>query len=361
MELSVKAGRKFPGFSLDMEFTARSGRLGILGASGSGKSMCLRMLAGILRPDEGRICYNERTFYDGAAGIDLRSQDRNVGYLFQNYALFPTMTVAGNIACAVRGSRAEREERVSEMLSRFRLSGLSRRYPAELSGGQQQRVALARIMAYRPELILLDEPFSALDVYLKDQMQAELTEQLADYDGMVILVSHSRDEIYRFSSELLIVENGRIEEHGGTRELFKAPGRKVTARLTGCKNFSRAERCGEHAVRALDWGILIRTKREIPEDIRFIGYRAHDFLPVWEEDPEKEGGGCGIENAIPVGLKNIAELPFERNYYFRPLGEGASPDVLLSCFLQRERWKEFDERGIPRFLKLAEEKILFLR
>ena len=135
MELSVKAGRKFPGFSLDMEFTARSGRLGILGASGSGKSMCLRMLAGILRPDEGRICYNERTFYDGAAGIDLRPQDRNVGYLFQNYALFPTMTVAGNIACAVRGSRAEREERVSEMLSRFRLSGLSRRYPAELSGG----------------------------------------------------------------------------------------------------------------------------------------------------------------------------------------------------------------------------------
>ena len=200
MELSVKAGRKFPGFSLDMEFTARSGRLGILGASGSGKSMCLRMLAGILRPDEGRICYNDRTFYDGASGIDLRPQDRNVGYLFQNYALFPTMTVAGNIACAVRCSRAEREERVSEMLSRFHLGGLSRRYPAELSGGQQQRVALARIMAYRPELILLDEPFSALDVYLKDQMQAELTEQLADYDGMVILVSHSRDEIYRFSS-----------------------------------------------------------------------------------------------------------------------------------------------------------------
>ena len=157
------------------------------------------------------------------------------------------------------------------------------------------------------------------------------------------------------------MENGRIEEHGGTRELFQAPGRKVTARLTGCKNFSRAECCGEHAVRALDWGIMIRTEREIPEDIRFIGYRAHDFLPVWEEGPEQEGGGCGIENAIPVGLKNIAELPFERNYYFRPLGEGASPDALLSCFLQRERWKEFDERGIPRFLKLAEEKILFLR
>ena len=180
--------------------------------------MTLKSIAGIELPDSGRIEISGRVFFDKEKKVNLKPQKRNVGYLFQNYALFPTMTVAQNIAAGLKGNKAENEKRVQEMIRKFRLQGLEKHLPGQLSGGQQQRVALARIMAYEPDVILLDEPFSALDMYLKDRLQRELSEMLEDYPGTVILVSHNRDEVYRFCEDLAVIDKGqdrRVREDEG--------------------------------------------------------------------------------------------------------------------------------------------------
>ena len=343
MSIEVQIRKKLGSFLLDISFQSRARRIRILGASGCGKSMTLKSIAGIETPDEGRIEVEGHTLFDRERRVNLKPQKRNVGYLFQNYALFPTMTVEKNIAAGLEGSRQEKEARVREMVKKFQLEGLEKRLPGQLSGGQQQRVALARIMAYEPDVILLDEPFSALDMYLKDRLQQELMEMLADYKGTVIMVSHNRDELYRFSGELLVIDEGHIVAAGETKELFRNPVSREAARLTGCKNFSRVRRVDAHTAEASDWGVTLRTTREIPEDTRWFGYRAHDFVPIW--------GEAG-ENMLRFDMESSALLPFERNYYLRPG---------ICWFVQRERIEELDERGLPDYVLFREDKILFLK
>lgn len=343
MELSVNIRKNLGDFRLDVHFESGASRIGILGASGCGKSMTLKSIAGIETPDEGRIVFGGRTVFDSGQKINTKPQKRNIGYLFQNYALFPTMTVAKNIAAGLKGSRQEKEKRVQEMLRVFELQGLEDRFPAELSGGQQQRAALARIMAYEPEMILLDEPFSALDMFLKDRLQQELMEMLKDYRGTVVMVSHNRDEIYRFSEELLVMDRGKAITYGKTKEIFDDPGRIEAARLTGCKNFSRIERIDEHRFKALDWGVELKSDRRISEDITDVGFRAHEFIPVWGEKKE---------NCIRVELAGSADLPFEKNFYLKP-------DICW--FLQKDRWDLLREKGMPDYLRFPEEKLLLLK
>lgn len=349
--IEVQIQRKLNTFQLQIDFKSNSKRIGILGASGCGKSMTLKSIAGIEQPESGVIKVEGKTLYDSSQKVNLKPQKRNVGYLFQNYALFPTMTVEKNIAAGLKGSKAENAKRVREMINKFQLVGLEKRYPSELSGGQQQRVALARIMAYEPDVILLDEPFSALDMYLKDHLQQELLELLEDYEGTVIMVTHNRDEVYRFSEELLIIDQGQVVAAGGTKALFQNPGKKEAARLTGCKNFSKAIRIDEHTADLTDWGITLHTKeRRIPEDLKYIGYRAHDFVPVWGERKE---------NQIPFLLESKAALPFEDNYYLKPKDKEAETPV-ISWFVQRENQILLEEKGMPDALELLEEHILFL-
>ena len=165
--LKVNIKKELKEFDLDITFELKNGCLGILGPSGCGKSMTLKSIAGIVNPDTGFISLNtdeETIFFDSNKKINLKPQIRNVGYLFQNYALFPNMTVEENIASGLSNDDGKT---VSEMIKRFHLDGLEKRYPRQLSGGQQQRVALARILAYNPDVILLDEPFSAMDTFLK--------------------------------------------------------------------------------------------------------------------------------------------------------------------------------------------------
>ena len=381
MSISVKIHKKLNNFSLSISFQSQSRRIGILGASGCGKSMTLKSIAGIVTPDEGRIEIEGRTLFDRAARIDLKPQKRNVGYLFQNYALFPTMTVEKNIAAGLKCSRKEKADRVSQMVEKFRLNGLEKRLPGQLSGGQQQRVALARIMAYEPDVILLDEPFSALDMFLKDQLQREMTDLLEDYKGTVILVSHNRDEVYRFSEELFVIDQGRISASGPTEQLFRDPVSREAARLTGCKNFSKIRKTDDHTLEAMDWGISLHIKREIPSYASYIGYRAHDFIPVWGERGS---------NMIRFSLESSAVLPFENNYYVRPeigssgshtgggkldekikaresrRGENMSGDesaetTVLCWFVQRDREEELAKRGLPDYLAFDEDKMLFLQ
>ena len=348
MAIEVRIKKKLGNFQLDIDFKTEENRIGILGASGCGKSMTLKCIAGIETPDEGRIIVDGTLLYDSAKKISLKPQKRHIGYLFQNYALFPTMTVEENIAAGLQGRKEEKRRRVVEMMEKFQLLGLGKQLPGELSGGQQQRVALARIMAYEPEVILLDEPFSALDDFLKDRLAQEMLDLLKDYRGTVVLVSHSRDEIYRFTRELLTMADGMQISYGGTREIFANPGRKETARLTGCKNIAEAKRIEGRHLEVPEWGITLCLNENIPEKVAFVGVRAHEFIPVW--------GDAG-SNCIPVNVKSSAILPFERKYFLAG-AEGSEEDICW--FLQRDKWPLIDRKGMPDFLMMPEEKILLL-
>jgi len=343
--IEVQVQKQFGGFDLDIDFVSSSRRIGILGRSGCGKTVTLKSIAGIQDIDKGYITVNGSVFVDSKKRINLKPQQRNVGYLFQNYALFPTMSVAKNIMAGLSGSAEEKRIRAEEMIEKFHLKGLEAHLPGHLSGGQQQRVALARIMAYEPEMILLDEPFSALDGFLKDRLQQEMLAMLDEYEGIVILVSHNRDEIYRFSEELLIMEAGKIVCCGETKEVFRNPGGREAASLTGCKNIVPAKRLHDYLFEIPGWGIKIRSTEVLPAEFSYIGYHAHDFVPVWGED----AGNC-----ISFNLKSTAVLPFEQQYFLNAQG------MEICWFVQRELVKEIESRGLPRFLKIDPGKIVYL-
>ena len=219
--------------------------------------------------------------FDSEAGIDLPPQQRRVGYLFQQYALFPTMTVSENIRCGARGrgSRAEQDTIVRQMLAQLQLQGLESLRPAQLSGGQAQRVALARMLAADPRLLLLDEPFSALDTHLRDLLQPQLRDLLRTVGRQAVLVTHSRDEAYRLCSTLCIMDEGHTLRTGPTKEVFADPGSMAAARLTGCKNLAEARRVDDHTVEVPAWGVRLQTARPVPCDLRAVGLRAHYFNP----------------------------------------------------------------------------------
>ena len=298
MSLSVDIRKRLGAFSLDASFTSDDATetLALLGASGSGKSVALKCIAGTERPDEGRIVLNDRVLFDSAAGVDVSVRERRVGYLFQSYALFPTMTVEQNVVAGVRsGSRAERLARAHEQIRAFRLDGLERLRPAQLSGGQQQRCALARIMANGPELLLLDEPFSALDGYLRWQLELELADTLRAFPGGVVFVTHSRDEVYRMCDRVCVLTNGHSGRTVPTRELFDAPATLAEAVMGDCKNVSVATPVGDHALSCVDWGVTLACEREAAGSDH-AGIRAHDLRLV-EADGRAVGDEGGSEDA----------------------------------------------------------------
>ena len=297
MQLILDFEKKLEDFHLHVHHEGDASRIGILGASGCGKSMTLRSIAGIETPDRGLIRLGGRDLFDSSQKINLRPQERRVGYLFQNYALFPSMTVEQNIMAGVRGSKEERQKRAQEMVRAFK------RRPAELSGGQQQRVALARIMAYHPEALLLDEPFSAMDYFLKEKLRLEMKQVLQEFEGLSILVTHDRDEAYQLCDHLLLMHEGSFIAGGPTKEIFDHPKTVEAARLTGCKNISRIRPLGPHRICALDWDDLeLTTQEEVTETITHAGIRAHDFFPCADES---------AENRIHVENPVLTELPFE--------------------------------------------------
>ena len=300
--LKVNIQKELKEFDLDVDFELKSKRLGILGPSGCGKSMTLKSIAGIVNPDSGVISVsadNEDVYFDSNKKINLKPQNRNVGYLFQNYALFPNMTVEENIGIGVE--KENRERTVPEMIKRFHLHGLEKRYPRQLSGGQQQRVALARILAYGPDVILLDEPFSAMDTFLKEQLRLELVNSLKDFDGFSVMVTHDRDEAFQFCDELIVLDKGKIIAKGDTYQIFENPTKVQVARLTGCKNISRIEIIDDYHVKSLDWGLELEVSKKLSPNITHIGIRAHDFSCANEDDL----------NAFDTLGSTMIEMPFE--------------------------------------------------
>ena len=302
--LQAEIKKKLREFTLDLSFQAGNGCLGILGPSGCGKSMTLKSIAGIVTPDEGNILLNGKILFDSEKKINQKPQKRKVGYLFQNYALFPNMTVEQNVMAGLGKRDRNSKKKTAAMIKRFRLEGLEKRYPGQLSGGQQQRAALARILAYEPDVILLDEPFSAMDAHLKEGLKLELEQVLKEYEGTAVLVTHDRDEAYQLCDHLMLLDSGKVMIQGETRDLFAHPVTCHSARLTGCKNISRAVKTGDHQVKALDWGVELTGAAKVEDRITAVGVRAHDFQPVWEAEE-------GIENLIPVQEPIITEMPFE--------------------------------------------------
>ncbi|MCQ2510474.1 MAG: ATP-binding cassette domain-containing protein [Lachnospiraceae bacterium] len=311
MSIILDIEKKVGNFHLNFAYSGEKAVIGILGASGCGKSMTLKSIAGIETPDRGQIELEGRTLFNSKKRINLKPQDRSVGYLFQNYALFPTMTVEQNIMAGLKGDKQEKRRIAGEMMERFGLEKLAGQLPSELSGGQQQRTALARILVTEPQTLLLDEPFSALDGSMKERLRLEMGELLHSYDGVSFLVTHDRDEAYQLCDQLLLMDQGKLIEAGSKEKLFEAPETVTGARITSCKNISRIRKTGLYSVRALDWGNLeFKTEKPVTKEITHIGIRAHDFYPLneWEYSMEKRRG---INTAFPVRNPMVTELPFE--------------------------------------------------
>lgn len=370
MNLIVHIKKKLKNFNLAVDFETDGTPMGILGASGCGKSMTLKCIAGIMTPDEGYIELNGRVLYDSNRKINMKPQQRNVGYLFQNFALFPNMTVWDNITIGIKGPKKDKSSQVQRMVDYLQLNGLEKRYPTQLSGGQQQRVALARILAYQPDVLLLDEPFSALDAYLKEELQIGLSNILKEYHGESLLVTHSRDEAYKLCQRLAVFHNGQVLEIGETKEVFAQPKKVQVARLTGCKNISRARKISENQVEALDWGLTFTVNTQVTDNLAFIGIRAHDFIPCNNSDRL---------NTFECKVHAITEEPFEWNvlvdtgniqtkvnsekslYRHDKIVDITSKDQ--SCIWWKVGKSQVTNdfiRSIPRYLSVDTEKILFL-
>lgn len=318
MSLSVCMEKKLDNFILQVSFESERGTVGVLGPSGCGKSMTLKCIAGVEKPDRGRIVLNGRILFDSEKGIDLKPQQRKVGYLFQQYALFPNMTVEENILCGLQGEgeKRKRQEKLQEYLEKMDLVAERKKYPGEISGGQQQRTALARMLAGAPELLLLDEPFSALDSHLRLRMQVEMKTLLKEVGKEAVFVSHSRDEIYRMSEQLAIMEQGKVCGFGDTRRMFDKPYNKTCAELTGCKNIAEGKKAGTHCVEVPAWNMRFETDTEVPEEPFYLGIRAHSF-------------DCNQnDNRTNVKITGCMEEPFEMIYTFRYQDmPGETPDI----------------------------------
>ena len=331
MALSVDIRKKMGDFQLEVRFEAENECLALLGASGCGKSVTLRCIAGILTPDEGKIVLDGVTLFDSAAKINLPPQKRQVGYLFQQYALFPNMTVRKNIAAAVR-DKQQRKAVTEEKLRQFRLEEVADKRPGQISGGQQQRTALARILASEPKAILLDEPFSALDSYLKHQLEVELAETLEQFPGTVLWVSHDRGEVFRNCRRVCVLDQGSSQGTFTLRELFHEPVTEAAARLSGCKNYADAVPTG-NAVSLPEWGLTLDCGKAIPEDIRRIGIRAHHVTMADADTP----------GAFPCIVQRVIQDVFVTIVLLRP--EGSAPDApLLRMELDRAVWYAAEDK-----------------
>lgn len=348
MALSVDIVKRIGEFKLNVSFDTDDEVLALLGASGCGKSMMLKCIAGIEKPDRGKIILNGRTLFDSERKINLKPQKRRVGYLFQQYALFPNMTVLQNIECGLR-EKQDSEQKIKEMIALMKLEGKEKSKPSELSGGQQQRVALARILVNRPDVLLLDEPFSALDAHLRFQTEREVAEIIADYGKTTLLVSHDRDEVYRLSDKVAIMNNGKIEKLGERHEVFDLPYTVNGARLTGCKNIYPVEKVDECHVYSKDLGLTLKTGT-VDDDISAMGIRMNDISLSDNND-------INAQNNVSCKVTDVAENLFTYTVSLKP--ETVSGDGIILLEIKKKIWDEIKTDRLN--ISIAEDRVLLLK
>lgn len=330
MSIYVDIEKKLGSFCLRAKFEAENETLALLGASGCGKSMTLKCIAGIEKPDHGKIILDGITLFDSEKHINFSPQERQIGLMFQNYALFPNMTVLQNIQTGAKREKNKklREIAVQNALENFGLTEYMHHYPHQLSGGQQQRTALARILVSSPRILLLDEPFSALDSHLRFRLEQEVRHVIENFGKTVILVSHDRDEVYRMSDRIAIMDCGKIQAIGTQKEVFQDPQTSRGALLTGCKNISAVSILPQKdsveqeitssekkmQVFAKDWGISL-TIPTTKSKITSIGIRMHDI---------KSGSG---ENSFRCQVMEEIENPFSYTIMLKPLEKQILPST----------------------------------
>lgn len=232
--LKVDITKILPGFSLKVAFEIDSGVLVLFGSSGAGKSLTLECIAGLIRPDTGIIRLDDKIFFQSPSHYVPRHK-RGIGVVFQGYALFPHLTVAQNLAYGIRYAKGP-TVRVKDMLGRLRLKGLEDRYPNQLSGGQQQRVALGRALVIQPTLLLLDEPFSALDRGMKEHLQEDIANLQKEFDLTIVYVTHNLEDAFLIGDALAVFQEGRLHQIGPIKEVFNHPNSRSVAEVTGVKN-----------------------------------------------------------------------------------------------------------------------------
>lgn len=328
MSISLDIQKSFSGFDLEISFEAGSETVGLLGGSGSGKSLTMRCIAGLETPDEGRIIVNGETFFDSAAKINLTPQERKTAMLFQNYMLFPNMTVAENIAAGLpKGTSKEQVKAIVEkQLELFGLKGFGKRYPIRLSGGQQQRVALARMLTAKPGVLMLDEPFSALDSHLKSALEQDLHDLFDAFEGTILYVSHDIDEAFGFCDRIAVIEDGRLAEVASTEDIVSHPTTYATLKASGVKNISPARYVDERVVEARAWGLSLTTSQQVPRDVAYVGFRASYIRRAHNE----------TTNTFEVEVNRVSDSRFERSVFLKT--------VDVSNFI---RWK-IDKTMTPK-------------
>lgn len=311
MSLYVDIEKDLGSFKLKVKFEQENGIVGLLGQSGCGKSMTLKCIAGIVKPDKGKIISNGKVFFDSEKKINLTPQKRNIGFLFQNYALFPHMSVKENIQLGIEKlSKEEKDEITRKYLKKFRLEGFEDRYPWQLSGGQQQRIALARALCLNPDILILDEPFSALDYHLRSNMENELCEILKDFAGNVLFVTHDISEAYRISDDIIVFDNGLSLPKRTKNELFIHPSCMTEAVITGCKNISACDIIDINTVFAKDWGLNCKIEKGVGKNSKHVGIRAHHMKVV--EDNQEDS-----ENVFEMTVVKVIENSFNYNIHIK--------------------------------------------
>ncbi|MBI5327677.1 MAG: ABC transporter ATP-binding protein [Deltaproteobacteria bacterium] len=237
MSLSFHLKKHFRDFSIDIAFSIEENMAVVFGPSGAGKSLLLNLISGIIKPDEGFVRIEGREIFNSATGINIPIRERKIGYLFQDYALFPHMTVFENIAYGISHEPKNKSKtKVEELLDLMRLGGLEHRFPKELSGGQKQRAALARTLAAEPSILLLDEPFSALDYQVREKLRADLLLIHQKYPITTLFVTHDLEESFVMGENIAIINNGRLEQFGAREDVFYKPKTKNVARFLGARN-----------------------------------------------------------------------------------------------------------------------------
>lgn len=351
--LEVALERRLENFTLNVELAAGPGAAGLLGPSGSGKSMTLRMIAGVSTPDQGRIVLNGRVLFDSAASINLSPARRRVGMVFQDYALFPHLTVAENVGFGLHHlPRNERRARQDQQLASMRIAELAHRYPREISGGQRQRVAIARCMAMEPDALLLDEPFAALDPHLRRQTEEQLRETLAHFHGAVVFVTHDMEEAFRFCTDLLVLNHGRVIAKGPKHELFERPRSVAAARLTGCKNIVAASRLGRNRLAVSAWNCELATTAPVPDSLTHLGYRSHQLI-FQQRAPS--------ENTFPCWLVATSEAPHEMTLYLRLQAEPQPGDPPhLQADVPKDLWRRLRDESQPWNITFDPARLLLL-
>lgn len=349
--LEVKIDKSLHPFHLSSSFTVQNEILGILGPSGSGKSMTLQCIAGLQTPSSGKIILNDRTLFDSDKRINIRPQLRKIGYVFQNYALFPHLTVEKNIAFGLNHlPKQEQHRSVLEIMDRMRIRGLQHRYPDELSGGQQQRVALARTFVTQPDVLLLDEPFSALDRHVKSQLERELLDMIHDhFKGSILFITHNLEEAYKLCDRILMYDNGKTVQLGRKEEIMNQPVNLTVAKMIGCENLIPV--CVHKPLNeklpltAGEWTFFARDHKRNYNDKMIAGIHSHHLKLQTSTKEAENTFSCQISKIIETISSMIIHV--------------ACRGYMLTVNVTKEEWESITASKQPIYVHIPA-KYIFL-